>query len=151
MADEVKDTSVQDTSVKDTSVKDTSVKDTSVQDDPVALFGLSIAHVGVNAATDEEAEQIAGLFQTLMGLPRNVQAPISLFSGSLVEIMRPQAPRGEKGHIGFHVDDLPAAERWFEARGFRLNQASRVLRPDGSTQLIYFERQIAGFAIHLCS
>ncbi len=124
----------------------------SVQsDDPVARFGLRIAHVGVNAETDEEAERIAALFQSLMGLPRNVQAPISLFSGSLVEIMRPQAPRGEKGHIGFCVNDLPAAERWFEARGLRVNQASRVLRPDGSTQLVYFEQQIAGFAIHLTS
>lgn len=116
--------------------------------DPVELLGLRLAHVGLNAADDEEAEAEAERFQTLMGLPRVVVAPISVFAGTAVEIMKGTG-RGEHGHIGFHVDDIPAAERWFAARGFAVDEASRALNPDGTTHLVYFAEQIGGFAIHI--
>lgn len=121
--------------------------DTSSQD-PVEALGLRIAHVGINAATPEEAERIASQFETLMGLSRNVVAPISVFSGTLVETMK-GCGRGTNGHIGFHVDDIPAAEKYFAARGFAVDESSRRLNPDGSTFLVYFADEIGGFAIHL--
>ena len=43
---------------------------------------------------------------------------------------------------------IDAAEKWFEARGFKINESSRVLK-DGKTFLVYFQEEIAGFAIHL--
>lgn len=119
----------------------------SAQDDPVELFGLRIAHVGINTDSPEEADRVAGLFETLMGLPAS-RTPVSTFAGTLVEVMN-NGGRGSKGHIGFHVDDLPAAERWFAERGFEVSEATRVLAPDGSTFLVYFAQEIAGFAIHL--
>lgn len=121
--------------------------DVSSTENPVELFGMYVAHVGINACDAHEAEDIADRFSILMGLPKKEMEP-SFFSGTLVEIMK-QNGRGEKGHIGFHVDDLPAAEKWFEARGFEIDESSRRLLPDGSTFLVYFKKQIAGFAIHL--
>ena len=118
-------------------------------ENPVGLLDMHIAPVGIHAEPDEEAERIVGQFQTLMGLSRNVVAPISLFAGSLVEVMRPGSGRGTKGHIGFHVNDIDAAERWFAARGFEVNEDARAPNPDGSTYLVYFRDEIAGFAIHL--
>lgn len=115
---------------------------------PVEAFGLHVAHVGINAASAEEASQIAGLFQALMGLEPN-PTPVSVFADTLVEVMS-GCGRGEKGHIGFGVNDIVAAEEWFEDRGFTINESSRALNPDGSTKLVYFNDQIAGFAIHLC-
>ncbi len=115
---------------------------------PVEAFGLHVAHVGINVASAEEASQIAGLFQTLMGLEPN-PTPVSVFADTLVEVMS-GCGRGEKGHIGFGVNDIVAAEEWFEGRGFTINESSRALNPDGSTKLVYFNDQIAGFAIHLC-
>ncbi|MCC6103426.1 MAG: VOC family protein [Olegusella sp.] len=117
-------------------------------DDPVKLFGLQIAHIGINAKDEKDAEQIVSQFQTLMGLQREVVAPVSIFAGTLVEVMK-GGGRGERGHIGFHVDDIQAAEKWFSARGFELDEQSRKKNPDGSTFLVYFKQQIAGFAIHL--
>lgn len=117
-------------------------------ENPVSAFGLHVAHVGINAASPEEAREVAELFQTLMGLEPNV-TPVSVFADTLVEVMS-GCGRGEKGHIGFGVNDIVAAEKWFAARGFEINEDSRVLNPDGSTKLVYFKRQIAGFAIHLC-
>lgn len=117
-------------------------------ENPVSAFGLHVAHVGINAASPEEAREVAELFQTLMGLEPNV-TPVSVFADTLVEVMS-GCGRGEKGHIGFGVNDIVAAEKWFAARGFEINEDSRALNPDGSTKLVYFKRQIAGFAIHLC-
>lgn len=117
-------------------------------ENPVSAFGLHVAHVGINAASPEEAREVAELFQTLMGLEPNV-TPVSVFADTLVEVMS-GCGRGEKGHIGFGVNDIVAAEKWFAARGFEINEDSRVLNSDGSTKLVYFKRQIAGFAIHLC-
>lgn len=117
-------------------------------ENPVKAFGLHVAHVGINAASPEEAQQVADLFQALMGLEPNV-TPVSVFADTLVEVMS-GCGRGEKGHIGFCVNDIDAAEKWFSARGFEINEDSRALNPDGSTKLVYFKRQIAGFAIHLC-
>ncbi len=117
-------------------------------DNPVSAFGLHVAHVGINAVSPEEAREVAELFQTLMGLEPNI-TPVSVFADTLVEVMS-GCGRGEKGHIGFGVNDIVAAEKWFAARGFEINEDSRALNPDGSTKLVYFKRQIAGFAIHLC-
>ena len=115
---------------------------------PVEAFGMHVAHVGVNAGSVEEAREIAGLFQALMGLePR--ETPVSVFADTLVEVMSGKG-RGTHGHIGFGVNDLPAAEAWFKDRGFEINESSRAFNPDGSTRLVYFTREIGGFAIHLC-
>ena len=78
---------------------------------PVKAFGLHVAHVGINAASPEEAQQVADLFQALMGLEPNV-TPVSVFAGTLVEVMS-GCDRGEKGHIGFGVNDIATAEKWF--------------------------------------
>lgn len=117
-------------------------------DNPVKAFGLHVAHVGINAASPEEAQEVADLFLALMGLEPHV-TPVSVFADTLVEVMSGNG-RGEKGHIGFGVNDIVAAEKWFSERGFEINEESRALNPDGSTKLVYFKRQIAGFAIHLC-
>ncbi|MFC2706601.1 MAG: VOC family protein, partial [Olsenella profusa] len=86
------------------------------QDGPVELFDMHISHVGINAASKEEAEEIVALLSVLIGLRRSVTAPVSVFAGTLVEVMLPEAARGEKGHIGFYVNDIPAAIEWFAQR-----------------------------------
>ncbi len=116
-------------------------------ENPVELFDMYVAHVGINATDEKDADRIAGEFETLMGLTRDERVP-SVFAGTLVEVMKYNG-RGEKGHIGFHVNDIAAAEKWFAARGFEVDEPSRVTNPDGSTFLVYFKHQIAGFAIHL--
>ena len=120
-------------------------------DNPVELFGLRLAHVGINANSPEEAEATADALCALMGIERGEGPfPVSSFAGTLVEVMN-NGGRGEKGHIGLHVDDIDAAIAWYEARGVAFDESSRTLCPDGSgrTYLIYFKEQVAGFAIHL--
>ena len=69
---------------------------------PIELFNMHVAHVGINAKDPQEAERIAKQFELLLGLaPR--ETPISFFSDTLVETMK-QNGRGEHGHIGLAVN-----------------------------------------------
>ena len=123
----------------------------ATSENPVELFGLRLAHVGINTNSPEEAEATADALCALMGIERGEGPfPVSSFAGTLVEVMN-NGGRGEKGHIGLHVDDIDAAIAWYEARGVVFDESSRTLCPDGSgrTYLIYFKEQVAGFAIHL--
>lgn len=114
---------------------------------PVELFDLYVAHVGINATNPVEAEKIARQLSALMGIP-TVEQPPSFFAGTLVEVMK-NGGRGTNGHIGFHVNNIPAAEKYFAERGLEVDETSRRLNPDGSTFLVYFKDEIAGFALHL--
>lgn len=114
---------------------------------PVELFDLYVAHVGINATNPKEAEKIARQLSALMGIPA-VEQPPSFFAGTLVEVMK-NGGRGTNGHIGFHVNNIPAAEKYFAERGLEVDETSRRLNPDGSTFLVYFKDEIAGFALHL--
>ena len=95
---------------------------------PVELFGMRVAHVGINATDPADALEIAELFSTMMGLPV-IETPVSYFNDSLVEIMK-QNGRGTKGHIGFAVNDIDAAEKWFAERGLEvINHPFRRIFP----------------------
>ncbi len=83
----------------------------------------------------------------LLGL-EFLETPVSHFAAPLVEVMN-GAGRGARGHIGLHVDDILTAERYFASHGLVVDESSRRLNPDGSTFLVYFAEEIAGFAIHL--
>lgn len=116
---------------------------------PVELFDMYVAHVGINATDPADADRIAGEFSDLMGLEAR-DTPVSVFSDTLVETMK-QNGRGTKGHIGFHVNDMVAAEKWFSEHGMEINEDSRALNADGTTRLVYFKQEIGGFAIHITS
>ena len=118
---------------------------------PVELFGLRLAHVGITTTSAAHASATPDALCALLGVARGEEPfPVSSFAGTLVEVMN-NGGRGEKGHIGLHVDDIDAAIAWYEARGVAFDESSRTLCPDGSgrTYLIYFKEQVAGFAIHL--
>lgn len=120
-----------------------------INQNPVELFDMYVAHVGINATDPADADRIAGEFSDLMGLEMR-DTPVSVFSDTLVETMK-QNGRGTKGHIGFHVNDMVAAEKWFGEHGMEINEESRALNADGTTRLVYFKQEIGGFAIHITS
>ena len=116
---------------------------------PVEAFDMRIAHIGINAADEADAARAAALIEALFGLSQH-DTPISIFNDTLFEVMK-GCGRGERGHIGLAVNDMSAAEAYFVGRGLTLNEDSRALNPDGSTKLVYFNEEIAGFAVHLCA
>lgn len=115
--------------------------------DPRQVFDMKLAHVGINASGPVESAQIAEQFSRLLHLSTST-TPISHFVDTVVEVMDGNG-RGERGHIGFSVNDLRVAAAWFDANGYEVDYDSLRYDEEGVARLVYFKEPIAGFAIHL--
>ncbi|KPU44521.1 putative KHG/KDPG aldolase [Oxobacter pfennigii] len=111
------------------------------------MLGFEIAHVGINAANEEEALSVANMFGMLFNmLVKNGNS--SIFAGTAVEVMK--APfLGKNGHIGIKTYSIPRAKAHLESRGIKFNENSVKLDAKGKIAAIYLEQEIAGFAVHL--
>ena len=86
-------------------------------------------------------------FFEFLGL-KTRETPNSVFSGELVEIMKENG-RGEKGHIGFSVNNCEEALAYFETRGIHSIEETKKFDSQGKCYFAYLDREIGGFAIHL--
>ena len=66
------------------------------------MLGFELAHVGINAANEEEAMKAANRFAFLFGMPAKV-GNSSIFSGTAVEVMK-QPFKGKNGHIAIRTN-----------------------------------------------
>lgn len=114
---------------------------------PVELFDMKVAHIGINAKDKDEALDFANQFLKLLGLPVN-ETPISYFNDSLIEIMKENG-RGTNGHIGFSVNDCEAAIKYFTENGLKTVEETKKYDDNGKCIFTYFEGEIGGFAVHL--
>lgn len=118
-----------------------------MEQNPVEMFNMKVAHVGMNASNNEEAKSWADDFLKLMGMGIR-ETSASYFNGELVEIMK-QNGRGTHGHIGFSVNDCEAAFKYFEGKGMKVLEETKKFDDNGVCYFAYFEGEIGGFAIHL--
>ncbi len=109
-------------------------------------LGFSLAHVGINGADAQEAQETALRFSRLLGMPY-VSGEASDYAGSLIEAMKAQG-RGKNGHIGIATASLPRALYYAQQAGFSFDPASRKDDPSGRAILYYLDQEIAGFAVH---
>lgn len=116
------------------------------EQDAVKMFDMKIGHVGINGDSPQEAAVWAADFFKLLGLPTKVGEK-SVWAGDLVEIMKGDG-RGTIGHIAIRVNDCDKAIEYFRGRGMTPVEETRKVE-NGKTVFIYFEEEIAGFAIHL--
>lgn len=107
----------------------------------------SLAHIGINAANEDEARKTADMFCTLFGFPVKV-GNSSIFAGGVVEVMK-EPYLGRNGHIAIGTPDVAAAKAELEARGFTFREDSAKFKADGKLNAIYLTDEIGGFAIHL--
>ena len=106
-----------------------------------------LAHVGINAANEEESLAIAGRFAEVFNLqPREGNS--SNFAGSAVEVMRTPY-LGRLGHIAFGTPDCEAAVKDLESRGFEVDLSTAKYKPDGTLNAVYLKQEIGGFAVHI--
>ena len=113
----------------------------------VELFQMKVAHVGMNAENEAQAMSWAKEFFEFLGL-KTRETPNSVFIGELVEIMKENG-RGEKGHIGFSVNNCEEALAYFETRGIHSIEETKKFDSQGKCYFAYLDREIGGFAIHL--
>lgn len=107
----------------------------------------SLAHVGINAANEEEALKTAELFGLLFGFPVK-PGNSSVFAGAGIEVMKTPY-KGRNGHIAIGTPDVAAARAELEARGFAFDESTAKFKADGTLNAIYLTEEICGFAVHL--
>ncbi len=111
------------------------------------LLGFSLAHVGLNAQNEGEAEETARAFSLLLGIPY-VPGAASHYAGTILEVMK-EPGRGTHGHIGILTDNLERGMYFARQVGFSFDPASRKNDSSGRAVLYYLDREIGGFALHL--
>ena len=110
------------------------------------MLGFELAHVGINAANEEEAQKAANRFAFLFGMPVKV-GNSSIFAGTAVEVMKSPF-KGANGHIAIRTNYIERAVNYMETvLGVEFEEPKRDEK--GKYKAIYLKESIAGFAVHL--
>ena len=111
------------------------------------MLGFELRHVGINCASEAEAEKAAKTFCALFGLeykPGNS----SIFAGGAVECMK-SPYLGKCGHIAIGTNSVDRAMYHLGRQGVTFNESTRKTDGKGKTKAIYLDGEIGGFAVHL--
>ena len=114
-----------------------------------AMHGFKIEHVGINAANEGEANEIADTF-ALFGLAKKV-GNSSIFADTQIEIMK-KPGRGKCGHLSVLTHNVDRALAYLKQFGFNpVMETASYLGEVGKSPLkvVYLDKEIGGFAIHL--
>lgn len=111
------------------------------------MLGFELRHIGINAADENEADQVAFSFERLFGFVKNV-GNSSIFAGTGIEVMK-KPYLGQKGHIAIQTNYIERAIFHLEAQGFTFNEESRKHGKNDKLTAIYLNEEIGGFAVHL--
>lgn len=111
------------------------------------MLGFELRHVGVNCASEAEAEKTARAFAAVFGMeyrPGNS----SVFAGTAVECMK-EPFLGEHGHIAIGVNSVDRAVYHLGLQGVEFDESTRKTNAKGKTSAIYLKETFGGFAVHL--
>lgn len=110
-------------------------------------LGFSLAHIGINHASPEEALQTAGFFCRAFRLPV-AQGSSSVFAGRDVECMK-SSHYGTKGHLGFYTNSTRRALAYLANAGFSVRKDSIRHTKHNDVSSAYLREEVAGFAVHI--
>lgn len=111
-----------------------------------AMLGFELRHVGINGADGPTAQADAEAFAALVGMPVN-DGTGSVFVGTQFEFLK-RKYLGNHGHIAIGTHFAERAVAYFERNGYRFRPETRNEK-NGALATIYFEKEFAGFAVHL--
>ena len=109
-------------------------------------LGFELAHIGINADNEKEAEEAADLICMFFGFDKKV-GNSSIFAGKSFEIMK-SPYLGKNGHIAIAVNNIDRGIAYLKAKGIGMKQDT-AKEKNGKLIAVYLDREIAGFAIHL--
>lgn len=112
-----------------------------------AMLGFELAHVGINAADNDEASSTAASFEKIFGFTQK-PGKSSVFAGSAVEVMLTPY-LGSNGHIAIKTNYIDRAVYHLGNQGVSFNEESAKCDEKGNLKAIYLEGEIGGFAVHL--
>lgn len=110
------------------------------------MLGFELAHVGINAANEEEAAKAANRFAFLFGMPAKA-GNSSIFAGTAVEVMKTPF-KGANGHIAIRTNYIERAVNYLSTvLGVEFEEPKRDDK--GKFKAIYLKEEVGGFAVHL--
>lgn len=110
------------------------------------IHGFELMHVGVNESDESSAASTAALLQSLFFL-QSKPGNSSIFAGKAFEIMKTPY-LGTHGHVGLSVNSVERAIAWLRDKGVG-TRPETAKAEGGVLKVIYLDREIAGFAIHV--
>ncbi len=110
------------------------------------MLGFELKHVGINAASESEADSVAGSFEKLFGFTKKV-GNSSVFAGSAIEVMKTPY-LGANGHIAIGTNYIERAVYHMELQGFEFDMDTAKYK-DGKLTAVYLKGELGGFAVHL--
>ncbi len=114
--------------------------------DPQEL-GFELAHIGINQNSAEEAQKTVKVLSALFGFSTRETEGAYFVNEQFEVIKKPFL--GKHGHIGIRTNDALAARNYLESKGIVFNQNTATYDANGRLILIYFQEEIAGFAVHI--
>ena len=112
------------------------------------MLGFELAHVGINAESEEEALKAARRFAFIFGMQLK-DGNSSAFAGSAVEVMK-SPYLGTYGHIAIRTNYIERAVNYLSSvLGVAFDESTLKKDEDGKWKAIYLKEEIGGFAVHL--
>lgn len=111
------------------------------------MLGFEMVHVGLNCANPEEAESVAGEFETAFGFTKKV-GNSSVFASTYMEMMK-KPFKGTHGHIAIAANSVKRAVYQLRLRGFEADESSFKYNAEGVLNVAYLKHEFGGFAVHL--
>ncbi len=110
------------------------------------LLGFEVAHIGINAANEEEADKTAKEFSDMFGFEYK-NGNSSIFAGKGIEVNK-SAGIGKNGHIAIRTNSIPRAAYYLKKKGFEVNMAT-AKEKGGKLVAVYLNNEVGSFGIHL--
>lgn len=111
------------------------------------MLGFEVKHVGINANSEKEADELADSLEAMFGFEKKV-GNSSIFSGTGFEIMKTPY-LGKNGHIAVQTNYIERAIYHLQKRGFEFDMETARYDAKGSMKAVYFKGEFGGFAMHL--
>lgn len=111
----------------------------------MAIQGFSFAHLGINQETVTEAINTSETF-SLFGFASKA-GNSSIFNDTIIEVMKTHY-RGAKGHIALKCWNIERSLAYLSQYGF-YGVEETAKREKGKLTVIYLDKEVGGFAIHL--
>ncbi|MCR4990499.1 MAG: bifunctional 4-hydroxy-2-oxoglutarate aldolase/2-dehydro-3-deoxy-phosphogluconate aldolase [Lachnospiraceae bacterium] len=110
------------------------------------MMGFELRHIGINASSDPEAENLAKTLCAMFDLDLDPRDK-SVFAGTEFEIMKPGG-KGTNGHIAIATNNVDRAIYHLQRNGVTFDESTRSTDEKG-TKFIYLNGEFGGFCLHL--
>ena len=111
------------------------------------MLGFTLAHIGINCESAENAEKTAKLFCSVFGFDYK-KGNSSDFAMPVIECVKADG-KGKNGHIAIGTNSVDRAVYHLALSGVEFDESSRKTDAKGKTKAIYLKDDFGGFAVHL--